>query len=195
MKNSSKPICGAKNRQGLPCEKPPLKGKTRCKLHGGKTPVKQNAGSSNGNHKHSLYANALTETEAAAWDTVPVGNVDDDIRMCRIWLARAMELDSAINRDPHSMNNKAGLVLSEVRQSSCGDNKSTDVITRRPDTIARINMLLGRIAQLEKTRAELLTAARESGEGIDDKARDLVETLREMKALELEQPERDRDDE
>jgi hypothetical protein len=194
MKNSSKPICGAMNRQGKPCEKPPLKGKTRCKLHGGKTPAKQNAGTSNGNHRHGLYANALTETEAAAWDAVPIGNVDDDIRMCRIWLARAMELDSAINRDPHSMNNKAGLVLSEIRQTTDGENKSTDVITKRPDTIARINMLLGRIAQLEKTRSELLAAARESGEGIDDKARDLVETLRAMKGTELEQPDRDSDE-
>ena len=92
------------------------------------------------------------------------------------------------------MNNKAGLVLSEVRQSTNGDNKSTDVITRRPDTIARINMLLGRIAQLEKTRSELIASARESGEGVDSKARDLVEVLRAMKSTELEQPERDRDD-
>lgn len=32
-------ICGAKNRKGLPCSKPPCKGRTRCRLHGGRTPV------------------------------------------------------------------------------------------------------------------------------------------------------------
>ena len=32
-------ICGAKNRKGLPCSKPPIKGRTRCRLHGGRTPV------------------------------------------------------------------------------------------------------------------------------------------------------------
>jgi len=98
-----------------------------------------------------------------------------------------MELDSAINRDPHSMNNKAGLVLSEIRQSTNGENKLTDVITKRPDTIARINMLLGRIAQLEKTRSELLAAARESGEGISDVARDLIETMRTITKLEADE--------
>jgi hypothetical protein len=55
-------------------------------------------------------------------------------------------------------------------------------------------MLLGRIAQLEKVRSELLTAARASGEVVDDKARDLVEVLRAMKSTELEQPDRDQDD-
>src|SRR3954468_19111321 len=113
MKNSSKPICGATNRAGNPCEKPPLKGKTRCKLHGGATPTARHTGPL----KHGLYSAALTEAEAAAFDDVQLGNVDQEIRMCKIWLGMAMELDSAINRDPHSMNNKAGLVLSEVRQS------------------------------------------------------------------------------
>lgn len=28
-------ICGAKTRRGIPCQKPPLFGKTRCRLHGG----------------------------------------------------------------------------------------------------------------------------------------------------------------
>jgi hypothetical protein len=166
MKDQPKRLCGATNRQGKPCQKPPLTGKTRCKLHGGATPTK-----TKGNRLHGLYSAALTDAEAAAWDTVPIGNVDDDIRMCRIWLARAMELDSAIGKDPSNLTNKAGLVLSEIRQTTDGENKSTDVITKRPDTIARINMLLGRIAQLEKTRSELLAASRASGEGVDDKAR------------------------
>lgn len=189
MKDQPKRLCGATNRQGKPCQKPPLTGKTRCKLHGGATPTARHTGPL----KHGLYSAALTDAEAAAWDTVPIGNVDNDIRMCRIWLARAMELDSVIGKDPSNLTNRAGLVLSEIRQTTDGENKSTDVITKRPDTIARINMLLGRIAQLEKTRSELLAAARESGEGIDDKARDLVEVLRAMKTTELEQPERGQD--
>lgn len=32
-------ICGAKTRSGTPCQRPPLKGRTRCKLHGGASPV------------------------------------------------------------------------------------------------------------------------------------------------------------
>jgi hypothetical protein len=189
MKDQPKRLCGATNRQGKPCQKPPLKGKTRCKLHGGATPTK-----TKGNCLHGLYANALTEAEAAVFDDVPLGDVDREIRMCKIWLARTMELDSNIGKDPHNLTNKAVLVLSEVRQSTNGDNKSSDIITKRPDTIARINILLGRIAQLEKTRSELLTAARESGDGIDDKARDLVETMKAMQQTEFEQPEQSQDE-
>jgi hypothetical protein len=143
---------------------------------------------------HGLYSAALTEAEAAIFDNVPLGDVDREIRMCKIWLARAMELDSNIGKDPHNLTNKAGLVLSEVRQSTSGDNKSSDIITKRPDTITRINILLSRIAQLEKTRSELITAARNSGEGIDDKARDLVETMKAMQQTEFEQPEQSQDE-
>lgn len=31
-------ICGAKKRDGTPCQKPPMNGATRCRLHGGATP-------------------------------------------------------------------------------------------------------------------------------------------------------------
>ncbi|EWY36159.1 hypothetical protein N825_29790 [Skermanella stibiiresistens SB22] len=137
-----------------------MKGKARCAAHGGKTPK----GKHSGNRKHGLYSNALSEAEAAVWDAVPVGDVDAEIRMCKVWLARALELDSAIELDPHSSSNKAGLVLSEIRRSTKGEVKSTDVITRRPDTIVRINMLLGRIAQLERTRADLIASQAEHGD-------------------------------
>lgn len=33
-----KAICGAKKRDGTPCQKPPMNGATRCRLHGGATP-------------------------------------------------------------------------------------------------------------------------------------------------------------
>ena len=32
------PRCGAKTRAGTPCRKAALKGKTRCRLHGGRSP-------------------------------------------------------------------------------------------------------------------------------------------------------------
>lgn len=31
------PRCGAKNRQGKPCQAPAMRGKARCRLHGGKS--------------------------------------------------------------------------------------------------------------------------------------------------------------
>jgi hypothetical protein len=184
MKSSDKPRCGAKNRQGQPCQRFPLTGKGRCALHGGKTPATQNAGATNGNAKNGLYSKALRGTEADHFDTIPLGDVDAEIRMCKIWLARALELDSAVSDDPNSAANRAGLMLAEIRRSASGELVSHDSVTRRPDPILRINVLLGRIAHLEKVRAELIQAAAERGDNPDDKARDIAQALRAMIAVE-----------
>ncbi|HAD86506.1 MAG TPA: hypothetical protein DCG48_04005 [Rhodospirillaceae bacterium] len=48
------PRCGAKNRQGKPCQSPAMRGKKRCRLHGGKSP-----GAPLGNQnalKHGYYS-------------------------------------------------------------------------------------------------------------------------------------------
>src|SRR5262249_39749627 len=40
--NSTQPMkayCGAKNRQGSACRRWPLAGKSRCRLHGGRSPI------------------------------------------------------------------------------------------------------------------------------------------------------------
>ena len=45
---AKKVTCGAKTRSGNPCQKPPLQGKTRCRLHGGMSL----AGKDHPNFKH-----------------------------------------------------------------------------------------------------------------------------------------------
>jgi hypothetical protein len=168
MKNSTKPICGAKAKQtGKPCEKPPLKGKDRCKLHGGATPKGQNAGKANGNRTHGLYGKHLSDDERAVWDDIPVGDVVNEIKLCRIWLMRAMSIDAGIAKAPNDPKNTDGFELTEVRRSTGGGKTQTDAISKRPDIAGRVNWVLGRLAQLEKTRAELLAAASEKG-GDDD---------------------------
>lgn len=54
------PRCGAKTRAGTPCRCPALRGKKRCKIHGGKSPGPPK-GSQNA-LKHGLYtATAIEE--------------------------------------------------------------------------------------------------------------------------------------
>lgn len=53
-----KHICGAKTRSGGKCQRSPLKGATRCALHGGKTPV----GADSPNLKHGRYSKYLKES-------------------------------------------------------------------------------------------------------------------------------------
>ena len=40
--------CGAKTRSGSPCQKPPIQGRTRCRLHGGASLV----GKDHPNYQH-----------------------------------------------------------------------------------------------------------------------------------------------
>jgi hypothetical protein len=187
MDHPDKVICGALNRQGKPCQKPPMRGKKRCLAHGGKTPSGKHSGKSNGNHKHGLYSNALTEAEAAAWDSIPLGDVDAEIKMLKIKLARAFALENEINQDPNSAKHTVGFQLSEIRRSTGDHGTNTDAISRRPDTAHIMNWVTGRIAQLEKIRLETIAAAKASGDGVNDIAQDLIEAMRAITKLEADE--------
>jgi len=136
-------------------------GKERCRLHGGKTPK----GKHTGPLKHGLYSSALSEEERDLWDDIQLGNVDDELRLCRIQLRRAMNLDAAIAKAPNDPKNLVGVELVEIRRTTGNGKSSTDVTSKRPDIAGRMNALIGRIAQLEKTRAELIAAQAQSGDG------------------------------
>lgn len=137
-------------------------GKTRCKLHGGKSPAtNKNA------LKHGLYTKTLSPEEQALWSEIEVGNIENEIRMMKIMLNRAIELNAAIREAPNDAKNLAGFELSEISKSSKGGGKAdTSFTSKRPDTVAMIDRFAGRIASLEKTRAELMAAA--AGEGGED---------------------------
>ena len=46
---SQAPRCGAKTRTGTPCQRPPVQGRKRCRLHGGLSPGAPR-GNRNGNY-------------------------------------------------------------------------------------------------------------------------------------------------
>jgi hypothetical protein len=52
---SLKTVCGAKTKGGDPCQRPPMVGRTRCKLHGGASL----RGVESGRFKHGLYSKAM----------------------------------------------------------------------------------------------------------------------------------------
>lgn len=54
-------ICGAKTRKGVSCRMPPVKGKTRCRMHGGSTSASKRSGAPKGNQNafvHGYYSAA-----------------------------------------------------------------------------------------------------------------------------------------
>jgi hypothetical protein len=184
MNEQRKKTCGARNRQGEPCKVAPMKGKKRCRLHGGKTPKSQNAGKANGNMKHGLYGEHLSDDEREMWDEIPVGDVVNEIKLCRVWLMRAMGVEASIAKAPNDTKNLDGFELTEIRRSTGGGKTNTDAVSKRPDIAGRVNWILGRLAQLEKTRAELIAAARTSDDDPDAHARRIIEAVAAMNATE-----------
>ena len=52
--------CGAKTRAGSPCQKPPIQGRTRCRLHGGASLV----GKDHPNYQHGHCTSEYREQTA-----------------------------------------------------------------------------------------------------------------------------------
>jgi len=81
-------ICGAKNRSGRPCRRAPIPGRQRCNLHGGKS-----TGPRPGNNVlrvHGCYSRYLSPEELEVWEIIKVGSLDDEIRIAKIMLRRAL---------------------------------------------------------------------------------------------------------
>jgi hypothetical protein len=158
MDDAKAPKCGAKTRSGKACQKSPMTGKRRCRAHGGATPK----GRHSGPIRHGIYSKKLTEEEKALWPTIKVGSLDDEIRIAQIILHRLIEIHEAIQKAPLDPKNTAGFYPAEVTITTL-DGKT--VTMKVPDTYALIDRFLGRIGRLELTRARLLAAMREHGDG------------------------------
>jgi hypothetical protein len=95
---------------------------------------------------HGLYSKAMSPAEKEVWDTIPLDTLDDEIRMCRIWLARAGAQDYEVGQNPHDPKDMTGFELTEIRRTTGGGKSSTDAVSKRPDLWARKDRLLGCLA-------------------------------------------------
>jgi hypothetical protein len=53
--------CGAKTRSGMPCRSPAVRGRARCRMHGGAPGSGGPRGERNGAHKHGRYTRETKE--------------------------------------------------------------------------------------------------------------------------------------
>lgn len=94
-----KPICGATTRGergGRPCRNPAgfrthHLGEGRCFLHGGASdgPPKGNTNALS----HGVYSDALKDDERDIWSRIELGSIDDELRIARLQLRRAVKAD------------------------------------------------------------------------------------------------------
>lgn len=141
-------LCGAKGRNGQPCKRHASVGAKRCKLHGGNNKPAAK-GNTHAAKPGSLYSKYLTPEEQADFDRIELGRIDDELRLTRIRLARAL-----------AQEQEKGSTLeveSAVKRKGGGPQVATaEVHTKRRDYVGIIDRLTGRIASLEAQRASML---------------------------------------
>ena len=64
------PRCGAKRRDGLPCQKPRAKWRTRCRLHGGAPGSGAPKGEANGQYTYGLLTAEAIEKRIAFLEVI-----------------------------------------------------------------------------------------------------------------------------
>lgn len=143
--------CGAKTRNGGECKKPPLVGKTRCRLHGGK---------STGAITHGIYSRHFTKDENENAEAYKLAKIDDELLLMRIRLSRALNAEALAVGKPE---------LDEVTEND-GGGEVVPRETRKSkvkDYNAIIDRITGRIESLEKTRLALVAAGVGGGNEVD----------------------------
>ena len=147
-------ICGAKKRNGEACQKPPIKGKKRCRLHGG------NAGAPAGNKnsaKHNIYSQFMTEDEIEFSQQSELHSIDSELKLCKVQLTRALKAKQAQD-DAIKDQDKVAIDSMTLGDANPQDQGGGDrIVYKRKDYDALIDRLIGRISMLTKQRNELET--------------------------------------
>lgn len=139
--------CGAKTRAGGRCKAPAM-ANGRCRVHGGSStgPVKPNT--ANNAATHGIYQKHLTQEERGQYSCLTLGEVDHELRLMRIRLARALEAEFKANGeaelDEVTENDGAGeYVARESRKKKVRDyNTIIDRITARIESLEKTRKLL-----------------------------------------------------
>lgn len=141
--------CGAKTRSGQPCQSRAM-GNGRCRMHGGKAGI-THKGNQNA-RTHGLYASGLTDEEKQIYHRVEIGSIDDELRIAKIRLRRALIAEIG--------EQELELVERVESPSMLGgmpdyDEMVKNEVFKRRDWSPIVDRLMARIESLERTRAEL----------------------------------------
>jgi hypothetical protein len=159
--------CGAKTRAGGRCQQAGMPN-GRCRYHGGLS-TGPKPGSQN-NLKHGMYAKHMTDEEIAISRAMKLGNVDQELRLTRIRLRRALDAEEAAQGKPE---------LEEVTEHDLigQEGSRQDVKSKMRDYVGIIDRLTARIESLEKTRRELVKSAEDADEDKTPIGRIIVEVV------------------
>lgn len=144
------PKCGATTRSGGKCRREALRGKRRCALHGGKsTGPKNQRGNKNAAKPGSLYSQFLTVKEREIAASLELGSVDEELRLTRIRLMRALAREQEFGDTLE--------VYETVERTGGGEYSPGDEEKRRVrDYAGLVDKLTARIESLEMRRSLLI---------------------------------------
>lgn len=149
-------LCGAKKRgNGEPCKRHAIPGSSRCKLHGGKGSGAPK-GSKNAAKPGSIYSQFLTDAENDMLASIELGGVDDELRLTRIRLMRALARENEFGNTLEADSEKREPL--EVDGKAVEGAEKVTINNKVRDYSSLIDRLTARIESLERTRAELLKA-------------------------------------
>ena len=160
-------VCGARTRQGSPCQRAPVPGRSRCVLHGGRATGARTAAGRTACAQaatvHGIYSRRFTEEEVQ--EILEIEGTDKalefEIRVARVTVDRALALWQKWRE-----NGAEALELAEVVED--GDTVTTR--RKRPDFFAIVDRALARVGRLVEQRARVV------------EVRDLQEQLEQLKA-------------
>ena len=151
-------LCGAKTRSGAPCKTKAM-ANGRCRMHGG-----TNKGAPKGNRNNvsagALYSAYYTEEERMLAEELQLGSIDEELKLCRIRLNRALRLEAEQDAEALELEK---VVETPTVIGGVPITDDPDVPPVRQKTFVRrdydaiIHRLLGRIESLEATRQKLIS--------------------------------------
>lgn len=149
-------LCGAKTRNGGTCKKQALIGKTRCKLHGGKS-----TGAPKGNQNNlkagGIYSQYFTDEEKKISTELELGSLDDELRLTKIRLMRALKAEAEQQEQIDKLELEA-CTESPALIGGFPDDEELIIVKqfKRRDYASIIDRLTARIESLETRRASLV---------------------------------------
>lgn len=161
--------CGAKTRSGTPCANTAIMLNGRCRMHGG---TGKGAPANNSNAlTHGIYQQHLTPIEIAQFNALELGTVDQELRLTRIRLARALAAENASGGNPEidnvTENDGGGVAVPrEVRVSKTRDYvRIIDTLTARIESLEKTRLALGSTADPDEMNADGLTRGKPDEDG------------------------------
>ena len=138
--------CGAKTRSGEPCKRHAVPGSSKCKLHGGAA-SKANKANKHAAKPGSIYSQFLTDEENDVLASIDLGRVDDELRLTRIRLMRALARENEFGNELEIDSEKL----------ETGEHGGTTTTSKVRDYSGLIDRLTARVESLERTKEDLET--------------------------------------